>query len=127
MSNVTNEEAEGAYQVLVVEDEFLIADELRRVLISGGFRVMGPVSCNEDALDLIDQDKPDFAVLDVYLGAETVTPVALELQRLKVPFVLASASSPHELASSPVLADAINLGKPTGSGQLIATVRKLIE
>ncbi len=55
---------------------------------------MGPVSSNEDALDLIDQDKPDFAVLDVYLGAETVTPVALELQRLKVPFVLASASSP---------------------------------
>ena len=94
MSNVTNEEAEGAYQVLVVEDEFLIADELRRVLIAGGFRVMGPVSSNEDALDLIDQDKPDFAVLDVYLGAETVTPVALELQRLKVPFVLASASSP---------------------------------
>jgi len=94
VSNVTNEEAEGAYQVLVVEDEFLIADELRRVLISGGFRVMGPVSSNEDALDLIDQDKPDFAVLDVYLGAETVTPVALELQRLKVPFVLASASSP---------------------------------
>ncbi len=94
MSNVTNEEAEGAYQVLVVEDEFLIADELRRVLIAGGFRVMGPVSSNEDALDLIDQDKPDFAVLDVYLGAEKVTPVALELQRLKVPFVLASASPP---------------------------------
>lgn len=122
---MSNQKIGGAHQILVVEDEFLIADELRRVLTAAGFRVLGPVSSNEDALDLIAQDKPDFAILDVHLGVELVTPVALELQRLNVPFVLTSAFSGHELASNPVLCDAINLGKPTNSGHLIETVRKL--
>jgi two-component system, response regulator PdtaR len=39
--------------VLVVEDELFIAMELREILTSGGFRVLGPVASVDLALDLM--------------------------------------------------------------------------
>jgi DNA-binding response OmpR family regulator len=114
-------------QVLVVEDEFFIADEIARTLRAAGFRVLGPVSTNEDALDLLEQARPHAAVLDVHIGKERVTPVALELSKLDIPFLLTTASPPHELAPYAVLAEAINLGKPTDPARLIVAIRSLIE
>ena len=128
MSQNVSARAGGDTKVLVVEDEFFIADELRRNLTTAGLLVLGPVSSNEDALDLLEQELPDIAVLDVHLGGGArVSPVAAKLRQLNVPFVLATASSAHELASDPVLAGAVNLGKPTDMGRLIETVRKLVK
>jgi DNA-binding NtrC family response regulator len=120
-----NSVATSQIKVLIVEDEFFIADELRRNLSKAGLLVLGPTPSVDSALDLISEERPDVAVLDVYLGRERVTPVALELQALNVPFVLATASPAHELASEPVLAGALNLGKPTDSARLVETVREL--
>ncbi|PDT21446.1 response regulator [Rhizobium hidalgonense] len=117
----------GETKALVVEDEFFIADELRRNPTTPGLLVLGPVSSNEDALDLLEQELPDIAVLDVHLGGARVSPVAAKLRQFNVPFVLATASPDHELASDPVLAGALNLGKPTDMDRLIETVRKLVK
>jgi len=117
----------GATKVLVVEDEFFIADELRRKLTAAGLQVLGPVSSNERALDLLEQDRPDVAVLDVHLGEARVTSVAAKLRQLNIPFVLATASPAHELASDPVLAGAVILEKPTDFGLLIETVRRAVK
>ncbi|MBX5222366.1 response regulator [Rhizobium sp. NLR8a] len=125
MSEIVDTRA-GATKVLVVEDEFFIADELRRKLTAAGLRVLGPVSSNEHALDLLEQERPDVAVLDVHLGGARATPVAAKLRQLNIPFVLATASPAHELAS-PVLADAVILEKPTDFGLLIETVRRVVK
>ncbi|MCS4095219.1 hypothetical protein FHT76_006929 [Rhizobium sp. BK176] len=44
---------------------------------------------------------------------QKVTPVAVELEKRGIPFVLATASAAHELAPFPILATALNVGKPT--------------
>lgn len=111
--------------VLVVEDEVFLAMELETALIEGGFRVLGPAASVKDALDLLGGECPDAAVLDFNLGREKVTPVALQLKSLGVPFVLASASSTAELSRYAVLADIPNLGKPTDLMRLVAAVRTL--
>ncbi|MBX5154737.1 response regulator [Rhizobium lentis] len=126
MSDIVDKRA-GATKVLVVEDEFFIADELRRKLTAAGLQVLGPVSSNERALDLLEQDRPDVAVLDVHLGEARVTAVAAKLRQLNVPIVLATASPAHELASDPVLAGAVILEKPTDFGLLIETVRRAVK
>ncbi|MFB2564016.1 response regulator [Rhizobium sp. IMFF44] len=111
--------------VLVVEDEFFIAMELESVLTRSGFKVLGPASSVDQALDLLRNQRPDAAVLDVTLGGGKVTPVAVLLKSWDVPFVLASASDAAELARHDVLAEAPNLGKPTDMKRLVDVVRSL--
>ncbi|WP_426238851.1 response regulator [Pararhizobium sp. DWP1-1-3] len=111
--------------ILVVEDELFLAMELETALTAGGFRVLGPAASVKDALDLLGRECPDAAVLDFNLGRDKVTPVALQLKSLGVPFVLASASSAAELSRYAVLADVANLGKPTDMKRLVAAVRAL--
>ncbi|AIC29805.1 response regulator CheY-like domain-containing protein (plasmid) [Rhizobium etli bv. mimosae str. IE4771] len=117
--------AERIRSVLVVEDEFFIAYQLQDALEAGGFRVLGPVATVSDAIDLINHERPDAAVLDVNLGRESVAPVALNLRTLGVPYVLATAYDKAELASTFLFADALNLGKPTDLQLLVETIRSL--
>lgn len=109
---------------MVVEDEFLIAMELGAMLEGGGFEVIGPVSTVADALDRLKVERPDAAVLDVNLQGERITPVAVVLTAMRVPFVLASAYVPADLAGEPMLTAARNLGKPTPREALIASLEE---
>jgi len=125
MHQPAEDEAERRFRVLVVEDEVFIAMELASALRAAGFEVMGPVGSVDDALDLIGDVQPDAALLDVNLGGERVTPVALKLKSLEVPYLLASASTAEELAGDEVLASVSNLGKPTNLNQLVKAMRAL--
>jgi DNA-binding response OmpR family regulator len=61
-------------QILVVEDEFLIAMKLEQTLRRAGYQVVGPAAGVGMALGLLRQVRPDAAVLDVNLAGERVTP-----------------------------------------------------
>lgn len=111
--------------ILVVEDEVFLAMDVEVALTEAGFRVLGPAASVKDALYLLGDERPDAAVLDFNLGREKATPVALKLKSLGVPFVLASASGPSELARYDVLADAANVGKPTDMKRLLEAVHGL--
>jgi CheY-like chemotaxis protein len=111
--------------VLVAEDEFLLALELGLLLEGHGYRVLGPASTVAEALRLLAAETPDVAVLDVNLRGETVTPVAEALRASGVPFLLASAYDRSDLAD-PVLAAAVNLGKPTSDRRLLAALAQVI-
>ena len=123
MNKVTADDIDNKDLILVVEDEMFIAMELERVLEDGGFLVQGPAASVSAALDLLEQECPKAAVLDFNLGREKVTPVALKLQSLGIPFVLTSASTEAEIARYEVLASATNLGKPTDMKRLVEAVR----
>ena len=82
----------GALQglhVLVVEDEYLLAQELCRGLASEGARVMGPAPRLDAALDLLERGPPpSLAILDVSLQGQMVWPLADALAGRGIPFVL---------------------------------------
>ena len=80
--------------ILVVEDEYLLADEIRQLLEAAGAVVVGPVATVADALTLLDEERVDAAILDVHLGDELVFPVAEELENRLVPFVFATGYDP---------------------------------
>ncbi|WP_440458626.1 response regulator [Rhizobium sp. SAFR-030] len=112
-------------RVLVVEDEPLLAMDIRAVLEEAGFIVLGPVPSLGDALELIHQERPDVAVLDYMLHDEPVTPAAILLKERAVPFVMASATDYSLIAGNEALAQAHNLGKPTDMGQLVKIIHGL--
>ncbi|MDF1631238.1 hypothetical protein [Mycoplana sp. MJR14] len=116
---------QSSFNVLVVEDEFFLALEMEHALVQAGYRVLGPVSTIGNALDLLGRELPDAAVLDVRLGSERVTPVAIQLKALGIPFFLASASSDAELAADNILAEVVNFGKPTDLKRLIGAIDAL--
>ena len=78
-------------RVLVLEDEYLIAMDLKGWLQDAGASVVGPAPKVKTALELIERDAPDAAVLDVNLGeGSTAYPVADRLSALGVPFLFAT-------------------------------------
>lgn len=112
--------------VLVVEDEYLIALDLQLMLESHGWQVLGPVPSVQDALRLLDEERPTVALLDVNLGGELVTPVAEALAARGVPFALASAHHRPQDFGGAILADVPNAGKPTNERRVLAVLRELV-
>lgn len=93
-------------RILVVEDEFMIADGVRRALASAGATVLGPIGNLDDALALI-QSEPhiDGALLDANLVGVYAYPAAdLLLSRgVKIVFVTGYdlADIPHRFSVVP--------------------------
>lgn len=78
--------------ILVVEDEFLVAEDLNLALKNTGARVLGPVGIIADGLRLVD-DSPDIegAVLDINLGGALAYPIAQKLLDRNIPFIFTTA------------------------------------
>ena len=75
-------------RILVVEDEYALAQELRRELERVGAVVLGPEPSVSRALARVDGECCiDAAVLDVNLDGEPVFPVAAALAARKAPFM----------------------------------------
>lgn len=78
-------------RILVAEDDYLLAGDLREMLERHGTQVLGPVPGVADALRLLEREAaPDAAVLDINLGGEMVYPLADALRARGVPFVFAT-------------------------------------
>ncbi|GAB5350139.1 HWE histidine kinase domain-containing protein [Alteriqipengyuania sp. 357] len=104
-------------RVLLIEDNMIIAldtEEMLKELGVDEVLVSGSVT---QALRAIEKDRPDFAVLDFNLGEESSEPVARELKRMGVPFVLATGYSAKEVKFDELGARAI-LKKPYDQSDL---------
>jgi CheY-like chemotaxis protein len=84
-------------QVLVVEDEMLVALLLQEMLDDLGCVVIGPAASVEEALSLIETQLLDIAVLDVNLSGQMSYPVADALLAHHVPFVFSTGYSANRL------------------------------
>lgn len=75
--------------VLMVEDEYLIADALCSAFEMEDIRVVGPFSNIASAMEALDRGaQADAAILDVNLNGERVYPLADRLMADDVPIIL---------------------------------------
>ena len=78
-------------RVLVVEDDYLIGQDLLEELLRCDADVMGPVASVAEALALLQlRPLPYMAILDIKVRDGLVYPVADVLQHLGVPFIFAT-------------------------------------
>jgi len=77
-------------RILVVEDEYFIADDIARALTSLGAEVIGPAADLQRAKALLSEGSIDWAVLDINLQGEMVYPLAQALQERSIPFIFAT-------------------------------------
>lgn len=121
----TDPDSLDGVRVLVVEDDFDVAEALRLVLATAGAEVIGPVSTVEAACELAKAQPLDAAVLDIALSPGTSAPVARTLLYRGCPFVFVTGFSnvemlPEELRGHHVLV------KPVDDRTLRAAIHMLV-
>jgi AmiR/NasT family two-component response regulator len=73
--------SEAKIRILVVEDESLVAMDLKRRLQRWGHEVLGPVATAEEALRIATAESPDLVLLDIRLQGEPDGTVVAKLLR----------------------------------------------
>jgi len=77
-------------RILVVEDEYFLADDLVQALTRVGAVVIGPASTAPAALELLEGSALDFGILDINLKGDISFAVADAMAERTLPFVFAT-------------------------------------
>ena len=77
-------------RVLVVEDEYYLADDLSRALLQAGAEVIGPVGTLAEATQIVADGRFDCAIVDMNLRGDLAYPIAEQLKSARIPFIVAT-------------------------------------
>ena len=111
--------------ILVVEDEYYLADHFQSIVESAGGLVVGPYDSVAQVLDYLAGDavELDGASLDVTLLDGKVYPVADRLTALRIPFLFASGGARDDIPAC--FADAQLVRKPLSPDDLVDALLRL--
>jgi CheY-like chemotaxis protein len=113
-------------RVLVVEDEYFLADDIVRVLTGLGARIVGPYGDLREASEVVDRDVAiDAAIVDINLRNEMVFPLARLLRSRKVPLVFTTGYD--RSAVEPEFHDVRLWGKPLDLKAMARELTSLIK
>ena len=111
-------------RILVVEDEYYIADDLQRALKGAGAEIVGPCGSVQPSLDAIAKGGFDCAVIDLSLHGESAEPIADRLESTGYPFAIAtgygSGAVPEQHKHVP------RIEKPFDDAALLKIIEQLV-
>jgi len=112
-------------KVLIVEDEIIIADNISNALESLAYNVLEPAINFTEAINIIENDKPDIAILDVQLsGKKTGIDLAkVIIEKHSFPFIfLTSNSDELTLNEAKQVSPSAYLVKPFSKRELYTSI-----
>jgi DNA-binding NtrC family response regulator len=81
-------------RIVIVEDELIVARDIRKTLERNGYKVAGVATTVEKALTLVEETKPWLVLVDIFLkGSLTGIDLATALNKQGVAFIYVSANS----------------------------------
>lgn len=111
--------------ILVVEDEYMLAEDVRELLEASGAVVVGPVGKVSAAMDLVNNGSGiDGAVLDINLQGEMVFPLADLLRQRQIPFLFATGYDAE--AIPPRFSQVTRCEKPLNADQVRRALASLL-
>lgn len=110
-------------RILIVEDEWMIADDLSAALTRAGYTIVGVAGTLSKGLKLAGELAFDAAVLDANLDGSSAQPIAAALSGRGVPFLVVSGYASEQRQGA--LAAAPFLSKPYDETELVSMVRSL--
>ncbi len=114
-------------KILIVEDDALIAMDLRIFLEQSGFNVCRPLATGEAAVRSAESDRPDIVLMDIHLtGKMNGIEAARRIQTNGRPCLifLSGYLNPDIIAEAGDLKPFAFLGKPIAEEDLLATIRR---
>ncbi len=110
-------------RVLVVEDQYLVAEDMRRAVLKLGGEVIGPIGELGAAVAASKRETPDLALLDINLHEQMVYDLARALHEQDVPVIFATGYGEPDI--QPDFSAVPRLEKPVTSEALAAAARLL--
>lgn len=112
-------------RILVAEDEYLLAEDLRDVLSAAGAIVVGPFPTVADAIACLDAETPlDIAILDVNLRGEMIFPVAELLDARAIPFIFTTGYQQESFPER--FSRAAHLEKPVAAEKVASAIMEQV-
>ncbi|MEX2398092.1 MAG: response regulator, partial [Balneolales bacterium] len=112
-------------KILIVEDEFILAQDIKNRLIALNYEVVGLCSNGEDAIEQTIQNNPDLVLMDIRLegekdGIETADQIQKEMD---IPVVFLSAYADKETVKRARMSEPMGyLIKPVEEKELETTI-----
>jgi two-component system response regulator HydG len=83
--------------ILIVEDQFVEANNLRLILRNEGYRILPIAVSYDEAITALEHEVPDLVLLDIFLkGKLTGIDLAQKLNDENIPFIYLSANSDRQ-------------------------------
>lgn len=91
-------EARGDIRILIVEDELIIAEDIRSILTGLGYNVTGVAMTADEAELLLAGTKPDLVMLDIMLGGtrDGIDLAGIIRERYRIPFIFLTSYGDRE-------------------------------
>jgi len=112
-------------RVLIVEDNFVVADSLRFVIGGYGGEVSAIAPTIARALEALAAGPIDVAILDINLAGTSVAPFAEHLRAHGIPFVFLTGYGDAQLLPEG-LRDSPRFDKPVNADRLVGALQRLI-
>ncbi|QHS59681.1 sigma 54-interacting transcriptional regulator [Chitinophaga agri] len=111
-------------QILIVEDEFIVANNLRLLLLEAGFEVCGIADSYQEALDMLELHQPMFVLLDIFLkGEKSGIDLAAVLSEKGIAFIYLSANDNQQVLEAATVTQPYGfLVKPFRKKDILATL-----
>ena len=115
----------GGKRILIVEDENVVAEQLRQSLTAQGYEVVGIASSGEQAVTEGGSTRPDLIVMDIVLsGSMDGIAAAQQLRPLGIPLIyLTGYSDQHLLDRAHDTQPSSYVLKPARAGELGAAIQ----
>ena len=112
-------------KILLIEDEAIIAMDLKQVLEVAGYPVFWAGSVRA-ACKWLDDNKPLIALIDLKLQGGLSTPVAHELVDRGIPFIVYSGYKRDSIGLDPVFNAGTWLQKPADPASMLSLIHASI-
>jgi response regulator NasT len=122
-------ETERPIRVVIAEDEAIIRLDLKEILVSAGYEVVGETGRGDHAVELVKERRPDLAILDVKMPGMDGVRVAREVtanQRVAV-LVLTAFSQRELIEEARDAGVAAYLIKPFRREELLPAIEDVLE
>jgi DNA-binding response OmpR family regulator len=129
-NNLSTGDQQGL-RVIIVEDERLIAEDLKEVMKSAGYQVVGIFSSGEEVIQNIIDVDPDFILMDIRLkgsldGIQTAITIHNTIKQIPILFLTAHSRSQYPDLDSLQPSSFIYMTKPFQNETLLRNVRRLL-
>jgi len=118
-------------RIFLVEDERLVAQDLREILENYGYQVVGTATSGKEAVEEIKRVRPDVVIMDVRIEGElNGIEVAIIVQSHfddPVPIVFLTGFSEQTFGYLKVMEDYIYINKPFQERVLMEAVERALE
>ncbi len=115
-------------KVIIVEDEHIIALDLKLTLMKNGYEVLDIVHSGEKAIEKIQLMKPDLILMDIQLQGElSGIEAAFEINKLNTVNIVFMTGNADLVNSNKKIDGRTTLLKPIAEFELLDTVKKELE